>query len=245
LDETLRIAGAILKHERAVARRRGSPARRRRRYGLRMSGRRGVGVALTVVALAGGLLGCSSGTSPGGDRSPGGALAPTAPGPATATTSASPAGPLFDAAGMALCDETDVAPLAGLGLRVRDTVGRPPPSAPGAACLIQLTGSGRTGSLLVEAATPPSIEEATRLYDATRDVTVMRPAGDLAGVGERAEAFTGRSGAGGATAEYMIRARSGNLVVKVWLSVTGGSETALPAPVRRIAVATLAQVPPA
>jgi hypothetical protein len=210
-----------------------------------MSGRRGVGVALTVAALAGGLLGCSSETGPGGDRSPGGALAPTTPGP-PAATSASPAGRLFDAAGMALCDQTDPAPLTGLGLRVRDTVSKPPPSAPGAACLIELTGSGRTGSLLVEAATPASIEEATRLYDATGDVTVMRPAGDLAGVGERAEAFTRRSGAGGATAEYMVRVRSGNLVVKVWLSVTGGgSETALTAPVRRIAVATLAQVPPA
>jgi hypothetical protein len=213
-----------------------------------MSGRRsGVTLAVAVLlgGLLGGLLGCSPGADgsndPGGDRPPaGGSVAPAQ------TPAQTPAGRLFDAAGMALCGKADPAPLNGLGLKVRDAVGKVPPSAPGAACLFELAGSGRTGSMLVEVATPPSVEEATRLYDATRSVTVMQPAGDVADLGERAEAFTRRSGSGGTTAEYMIRARSGNLVLKVWLAVNGfGSEAALAAPVRGVAEATLEQVPPA
>lgn len=51
----------------------------------------------------------------------------------------------------------------------------------------------------------------------------MTPEGRLAGVGDEAEAFSKRSEPGAKYAEYLIHARRGNLVVKVWLAVAGDS----------------------
>ncbi|MBO4161479.1 hypothetical protein [Micromonospora antibiotica] len=51
----------------------------------------------------------------------------------------------------------------------------------------------------------------------------MTPAGAAQGAGEPAEAFTERSTPGFKRAEYMVHARTGNLPVKVWLTV-GGDE---------------------
>jgi len=64
----------------------------------------------------------------------------------------------------------------------------------------------------------------------------MTPDGALAGVGEEAEGFTKQSEPGYKYAEYLIHARRGNLVVKVWLAVGGNAFT----PKDKLAAVTLA-----
>ncbi|MCI4066102.1 hypothetical protein MRQ36_27565 [Micromonospora sp. R77] len=85
------------------------------------------------------------------------------------------------------------------------------------------TAAGYQANLRVEASTPETVEDARRLYRATRDVTGMTPVGPVSGAGEEAEAFTKQSTPGFKYAEYMVHARAGNLVVKVWLAVGGTS----------------------
>lgn len=199
-------------------------------------------MALLVAGLAGA---CSSPATDPTGPSPGpvGGVAS----PATVTTSPVRSAPAFDARSLALCTRIDLRPLAGLSVKVQSSDDKAPPSAPGSACLFELVaGGGRSASLRVEAATPASVEQAKLLYATTRDVTVMRPDGVVAGIGEEAEGFVRTSGSGRKTSEYMVRARSGNLVIKVWLAVTGTAATpksTLAPPVRAIASATLALVP--
>ncbi|MBQ1009382.1 hypothetical protein KBX53_00100 [Micromonospora sp. M51] len=126
-----------------------------------------------------------------------------------------------------MCKRTDLRPLAELSLTVTRTDPKPPLGQPGAACLFEMrTKDGHQANLRVEAATPVSEQEARLLYRATAQVTVMTPAGAISGVGDEAEAFTRRSEPGFKYAEYMVRARTGNLVVKVWLAVGGASYAA-------------------
>lgn len=156
--------------------------------------------------------------------------APTA-GPATSsvgpTAPAASAGPVYRAQDLELCKRTDLRPLAELSLTVARTDPKPPLGQPGAACLFEMrTKDGHQANLRVEASTPVSEQEARLLYRATAQVTVMTPAGAITGVGDEAEAFTRRSEPGFKYAEYMVRARTGNLVVKVWLAVGGTSYAA-------------------
>ncbi|MFG1840227.1 hypothetical protein ACGFH8_17470 [Micromonospora sp. NPDC049175] len=117
--------------------------------------------------------------------------------------------------------------MAELSLTVARTDPTPPLGRPGVACLFDLrTKDGHEASLRVEASTPASAEEARLLYRSTGRVTVMTPAGGITGVGDEAEAFTRRSEPGYKYAEYMVNARTGNLVVKVWLAVGGASYVA-------------------
>ncbi|MBQ1019782.1 hypothetical protein KBX71_18195 [Micromonospora sp. D93] len=126
-----------------------------------------------------------------------------------------------------MCKRTDLRPLAELSLTVARTDPKPPLGQPGASCLFEMrTKDGHQANLRVEAATPASEQEARLLYRATAQVTVMTPAGVITGVGDEAEAFTRRSEPGFKYAEYMVRARTGNLVVKVWLAVGGASYAA-------------------
>lgn len=146
-------------------------------------------------------------------------VAPTAP---TAS-----AGPMYRAQDLELCKRTDLQPLEELSLTVARTDPKPPLGQPGAACLFEMrTKDGHQANLRVEASTPASEQEARLLYRATAQVTVMTPAGVITGVGDEAEAFTRRSEPGFKYAEYMVRARTANLVVKVWLAVGGASYTA-------------------
>ncbi|ODB75073.1 hypothetical protein DLJ60_08975 [Micromonospora chalcea] len=104
---------------------------------------------------------------------------------------------------------------------------RPPLARPGAACLFEMrTKAGYQANLRVEASTLATADEARQLYRGTRRATGMTPAGVVPGVGEEAEAFTKRSSPGFKYAEYMVHARTGNLVVKVWLAVGGDSYVA-------------------
>jgi hypothetical protein len=166
-----------------------------------------------------------------------------------APTSAAPAtsGPTYDAVGLDLCARTDLKPLADLSLVLETKRAKQPASAPGAACLFQLrTPGGYTASLLVEASTLRSADEARRLYRATQQVSGMSPDGNVDGVGDEAEGFAKQSQPGYKNAEYLIHARSGNLVLKVWLAVGGATFTAkdvLAAKVRAVLRATLPTVP--
>ncbi|WP_444951062.1 hypothetical protein [Micromonospora ureilytica] len=136
-------------------------------------------------------------------------------------------GPIYRAQDLDLCKRTDLRPLADLSLTVARTDPKPPLGHPGAACLFEMrTKGGYQANLRVEASTPASAEEARLLYRATAQVTVMTPAGVVTGVGDEAEAFTRRSDPGFKYAEYMVRARTGNLVVKVWLAAGGTSYAA-------------------
>ncbi|MET8358923.1 hypothetical protein [Micromonospora sp. NPDC005171] len=156
--------------------------------------------------------------------------APTAGSGASSVASTAPtasAGPMYRAQDLELCKRTDLQPLAELSLTVVRTDPKPPLGQPGASCLFEMrTKDGHQANLRVEAATPASEQEARLLYRATAQVTVMTPAGVITGVGDEAEAFTKRSEPGFKYAEYMVRARTSNLVVKVWLALGGASYAA-------------------
>ncbi|NED50940.1 hypothetical protein G3I24_08455 [Micromonospora aurantiaca] len=126
-----------------------------------------------------------------------------------------------------MCARTDVKVVADLAPEVTREDPRPPLARPGAACLFEMrTKAGYQANLRVEASTLATPDEARQLYRGTRRATGMTPAGAVPGVGEEAEAFTKRSTPGFKYAEYMVHARTGNLVVKVWLAVGGESYVA-------------------
>ncbi|MGC4812276.1 hypothetical protein ACLQ29_17270 [Micromonospora sp. DT228] len=141
-----------------------------------------------------------------------------------ATAPTASVGPVYRAQDLDLCKRTDLRPLADLSLTVARTDPKPPLGRPGVACLFEMrTKDGHEANLRVEASTPASAEEARSLYRSTERVTVMTPAGAIPGVGDEAEAFTKRSEPGFKYAEYMVHARTDNLVVKVWFAVGGAS----------------------
>ncbi|WP_144122486.1 hypothetical protein [Catellatospora sichuanensis] len=147
----------------------------------------------------------------------------------SAPTTPSPAGPRYEAGVVGLCARTDLTPLADLSLKVKRTDPAPPPSGPGEACLFEMaTSDGHIASLRVEAVALASVADAERLYRAERAVTRMTPDGPVDGIGEVAEAFTIETEPGFKYSEYKIHARSGNLVVEVWLAVGGKAFTPKP-----------------
>ncbi|MGX1612693.1 hypothetical protein ACWIF8_02235 [Micromonospora chalcea] len=156
--------------------------------------------------------------------------APTPPSASAIGVTASPtapAEPAYTADGLDLCARTDVKVVADLAPEVTREDPRPPLARPGAACLFEMrTKAGYQANLRVEASTLATADEARQLYRGTRRATGMTPAGAVPGVGEEAEAFTKRSSPGFRYAEYMVHARTGNLVVKVWLAVGGDSYVA-------------------
>jgi hypothetical protein len=196
------------------------------------------GLAIVTLALV------AAGCSDSGPDQPGGAVT-TNPEPTVAATTAPATG--YSAAELDLCKKTDLKPLAGLGLTVSATDPKPPPSAPGAACLFTMkTTDGHEASLRVEASTPESVEKATQLYRTTSAITDMKQAGPVSGLGEEAEAYTKQADHGDKDSEYLVHARQENLVIKVWLSVDGAkfaSKQSLEGPSKDIASATIALVP--
>jgi hypothetical protein len=198
------------------------------------------GRAIAALALVAAIAGCSDPepTTPGG-------AATTTPEPTVPATSAQPIG--FSATELDLCKKTDLKPLAKLGLTVSGTDPKPPPSAPGAACLFTMkTKDGHEASLRVEASTPESVAQATQLYNTTSTITDMKDAGPVSGLGEEAEAYTKQADQGYKDSEYLVHARTENLVIKVWLSVGGdtyASKQSLEGPSKDIASATIALVP--
>jgi len=188
--------------------------------GVTASPRRFAAAAAFIAASVAALTGC------GGAAENPTAAAPTAGPSASAPAAPSPTGSSYTAAGLDLCARVDLAPLAELELTVTRTDPAPPVGRPGAACLFEMrTRGGQQANLRVEASTPATAEEAGRLFQATGQVTAMTAAGPVPGVGEEAEAFTKQSTPGFDYAEYLVHARTGNLVVKVWLAVGGDSFT--------------------
>jgi hypothetical protein len=74
----------------------------------------------------------------------------------------------------------------------------------------------------------------------------MVPEGAVADLGEQAEAFSAQSTAGGGkTTEYLMHARTGNLVVKTFLTVGGDdyvTKQSLAGPCRELTAATMVLV---
>ena len=178
------------------------------------------------------------GACDGGAATPAARTTPSAVS-APATGSPAPAaGVSYDAANLDLCRDTDLTPLADLSLRVARTDPKPPLARQGSACLFEMrTADGHQANLRVEASSLTSAEEAGQLYRTTRQVTGMTPAGPVAGVGEEAEGFVKRSDPGFKYAEYLVHARSANLVVQVWLAV--GGESYLPQDVLAVKALTI------
>jgi hypothetical protein len=84
------------------------------------------------------------------------------------------------------------------------------------------TETGHAASLLVEASTPESTEQAKLLYQSTSSVTDLIDEGPVADLGDQGEGFSGQSTASGEkTTEYLLHVRAGNLVVKTFLTVGG------------------------
>ncbi|MEH0981454.1 hypothetical protein [Micromonospora sp. CPCC 205556] len=165
------------------------------------------------------VAGCGDGGAPTAVPSAAPEVSTSAPG-----ASASARKPSYTAVDVDLCARTDLRPLADLGVTVMRTDPKPPVGRPGAACLFEMrTKAGYQANLRVEASTPATEDEARSLYRSTRQVTGMTLVGAVADVGEEAEAFTKRSKPGFRYTEYMVHARSGNLVVKVWLAVGADS----------------------
>ncbi|MER6589655.1 hypothetical protein [Micromonospora chalcea] len=164
------------------------------------------------------------------DNADGPIAAPTPPSASATGVAAgptAPADPAYTADGLDLCARKDVKVVADLAPEVTREDPRPPLARPGAACLFEMrTKAGYQANLRVEASALATADEARQLYRGTRRATGMTPAGAVPGVGEEAEAFTKRSSPGFKYAEYMVHARTGNLVVKVWLAVGGESYVA-------------------
>ncbi|NJC84197.1 hypothetical protein [Planosporangium mesophilum] len=209
----------------------------------RLSYRRRAVAALAVLVGAVVVAGCSGGRQPLPQST-----ADSPPSVPTGTTSASAsAGPTYNAIGLDVCTKTDSAQLATLSLTVDRAEAKQPTSGAGDACQFSMhTADGHKATLLVEASTPPSIEEAQRLFRSKAAVTVMSPEGPIMGLGDEAEAFSKQSQPGYKYSEYLMHARSGNLVVKVWLAVGGNEFTpkaTLAATCQAIVKATLSAVP--
>jgi hypothetical protein len=189
---------------------------------------------VAVLAVAG----CS-----GDDPEPAPAATTTPPLVATSALPTTSAGG-YNATRLKLCDDTDLSPVKGLGLTKEKADPKTPPSAPGAGCLFDLkTRDGHDASLLVEASTLESAEQATQLYKAKSSNTNLVDEGPVVGLGDEAEGFAGQSTASGErTAEYLVQTHTANLVVKVFLTVGGddyATKASLAGPAHDIAAATV------
>jgi hypothetical protein len=158
-------------------------------------------------------------------------------------------GPSYDATGLNLCDRTNLGPLADLSLKVERANPAPPLSEGRPTCLFEMrTATGQMANLLVQVATPRSIEEAQGIYRAQGGSGNEPPDAQLSGIGDQAEGFRKESQPGFKYSEYTVHARNGNLVVKVWLAVGGNDFTptqTLATKAETILKATMAQVPKA
>jgi hypothetical protein len=174
--------------------------------------------------------------------------APSSPAPAAPTAAASTA-PAYTATGLDLCAQTDRSPIDGLRLTLEASTPKPPATGPGAGCLFQLhTADGQPATLLVQAVTPTTVDDARRVYTAAGAVTEMTPDPAFAAVGEESAGLTQDRQLDFADSRYLGHARQANLEVEVGLAVGGRTfapKETLATPVAAILRATLAKVPTA
>lgn len=127
-----------------------------------------------------------------------------------------------------LCTVTDLAPLAGLKLTLKEKkrtlpLGRT--KGEGEACLHEFTtAGGDVARLTVEAIPAKSVAEAEGIYKAAAQG--MQADGTVAGAWEQGEAATLNTTEGSKQTQYLVHVRSGNLTLKVWLAVNGDSYAA-------------------
>ena len=188
--------------------------------------------ALVVVLSLGA---CSSGST----TLPEVSEAPRNTASAIPTDAGEPSGPIYRATGLDLCADAVLDPLDDLQLTVRSSDPMPPAGAPGSGCefVLRAIGGGEA-RLQVEAVTPATVEDARSAFRAFSDVGSMTNDGPVSGLGEEAVGLT-------KTSQYMIVARTGNLVLTAWLAIDGMPETTLAAKVRTILAAIMAAVPKA
>lgn len=171
-------------------------------------------VAVLVAALT--VAACSEGTpSPTTDP------ATTAP-----AASATASGPVYKASSFDLCNNTDLAPLADLSLKVEGNDNSPPIGGEGSACMFTMkSADGNLSSLRVEAMVLASVDEAQRAFQSQQNVSKMKSDGAVSGLGDQAEGRTLDSEPGFKQSEYMVHMRSGNMTLKAWISVGGKAFT--------------------
>lgn len=154
----------------------------------------------------------------------GGSPSPTTAPTTSAPGSPTPAAPTYKASSLDLCNNTDLAPLADLSLKVEGTDNSPPTGGEGSACLFKMkTADGFLAGVRVEAMVVGSADEAQRAFQAQQNVSVMQTDGPISGLGDEAEGRTLDSEPGFKQSEYMVHMRAGNMTVKAWISV-GGKE---------------------
>lgn len=173
-------------------------------------------LALTALSLAA----CTGGT-------------PTPAPTGSATTSAAAASPsaataAYRYADLDLCAATDLAPLAGLKLTVKEkrrTVPAGHSKGEGEACLHEMTTpGGDIARLTVDAIPAGSADEAQALYRSVEQ-DEMKADGAVAGPWEQGGGRTLDTTDGYRHSEYLVHTRSGNLHISVWLAVGGDAYT--------------------
>jgi hypothetical protein len=167
----------------------------------------GIAGAVFVVALT--VSGCS-----GGDTPP-----PSSP--QASASSAAASATVYKASSLDLCNNTDIKALtADLKLTVDSTDNSPSPEGPGAACMWRMkSADGNLSTLRVQAVVHSSVDEATRAFQAQQNVSNMKSDGPISGLGDQAEGRTLDSDQGFKQSEYMVHLRTGNMTVKVWISL--------------------------
>lgn len=171
--------------------------------------------AVLLVALT--LAACSEGDTP----PPSSPQASTSSAAVVSTT-------VYKESPLDLCGGTDVKALsADLKLTVDSTDNSPSPEGPGAACMWRMkSANGNLSSLRVQAVVHKSADEAVRAFRAQQSVSNMKTDGPISGLGDQAEGRTLDSDQGFKQSEYMVHLRTGNMTMKVWISVSAKEFTA-------------------
>jgi len=115
-------------------------------------------------------------------------------------------------------------------------------------CLFALrTREGDGADLLVQATALKSPEQARQFYRARLRRPIYKPDGNIGGIGDEADALSLQEHEPGfKRSEYIVETRSGNLVVEVFLGMSGSQfkdKATLAAKTTAILKSTLAMVP--
>ncbi|HZM75808.1 MAG TPA: hypothetical protein VFC19_08785 [Candidatus Limnocylindrales bacterium] len=165
-----------------------------------------LGVVLAVALI---LAGCTKSDTP-----PPSSPRAKASSPAASST-------VYQESSLDLCGGTDIKALTSdLKLTVDSTDNSPSAEGPGAACMWRMkSADGNLSSLRVQAVVHRSADGAIRAFQAQQNVSNMKSDGPISGLGDQAEGRTLDSDQGFKQSEYMVHLRTGNMTVKVWISL--------------------------